>query len=72
MKKTLLIILIVLIAIIVLGGIFFTVDYNRVKKQEKPIFCFKNPAGVVNDGGTIEYLGLGYKVIDFNTLGRIR
>lgn len=69
MKKTLIIILIVLITIIALGVIFFTVDYNRVKKQETPIFCFKNPAGAINDGGTIEYFGLGYKVIDFNTLG---
>ena len=43
------------------------VDYNLVKKQEKPIFCIKNPAGTIRDGGTIEYIGIGYKVIDFNT-----
>ena len=52
----------------VLGIIFFVVDYNRVQKQEKPIFCIKNPAGTYMDGGTVEYFGLGYKVIDFNTL----
>ncbi len=44
------------------------VDYNRVQKQEKPIFCIQNPAEIINDGGTIEYFGLGYKVIDFHTL----
>ena len=50
--------------IIILGLTFFTVDYNRVQKQEKPIFCVKD--AIANDGGTEEYLGLGYKVIDFN------
>ena len=69
MKKTLKIIGIILVIIIILGLIFFIVDYNLVKKQEKPIFCIKNPAGTIRDGGTIEYFGLGYKVIDFNTLG---
>ena len=46
----------------------FTVDYNRVKNQKKPIFCIQNPDGGIMDGGTIEYFGLGYKVIDFHTL----
>ena len=68
MKKWLKVIGIVLGIIVILGIIFFVIDYNRVKKQEKPIFCIQNPAGVINDGGTIEYFGLGYKVIDFHTL----
>lgn len=67
MKKILKIIGVILLIIIVLGIIFFSVDYNLVKKQEKPIFCIKNPAGTIRDGGTIEYIGIGYKVIDFNT-----
>lgn len=46
---------------------FFVVDYNRVQKQEKPIFCIQNPAGAYEDGGTVEFFGLGYKVIDFHT-----
>lgn len=54
--------------IVVLGIVFFIVDYNRAKNQEKPIFCIQNPAGIISDGGTIEYFGLGYKVIDFHTL----
>ena len=54
--------------IVILGIIFFSIDYNRVKNQEKPIFCIQNPAGIMLDGGTIEYFGLGYKVIDFHTL----
>lgn len=68
MKKILKVVVGILGIIVVLGIVFFTVDYNRVKKQEKPIFCIKDPAGVILDGGTIEYLGLGYKVIDFHTI----
>ena len=68
MKKGLKILFIIIGIIIVLGIVFFVVDYNRVQKQEKPIFCIQNPAGIINDGGTIEYFGLGYKVIDFHTL----
>ena len=68
MKKGLKICFSIIGVIVILGIIFFVVDYNRVQKQEKPIFCIKNPAGIMNDGGTIEYFGLGYKVIDFNTL----
>ena len=68
MQKLLKVIGIVLGIIVVLGIVFFIVDYNRVQKQEKPIFCIQNPAGIISDGGTIEYFGLGYKVIDFHTL----
>ena len=68
MKKCLKVIGIVLGIIVILGIVFFAIDYNRVQKQEKPIFCIKNPAGIISDGGTIEYFGIGYKVIDFHTL----
>lgn len=52
--------------VIILGILFFIVDYSRVKNNQIPIFCI--PVGIAMDGGTIEYLGLGYKVIDFNTI----
>lgn len=68
MKKVVKIVGIALGIIVVLSIIFFMVDNNRVSRQLKPIFCIKNPAGVINDGGTVEYFGLGYKVIDFHTL----
>lgn len=68
MKKILKVVAGILGIIVVLGIVFFTVDYNRVKNQEKPIFCIKSPAGGIMDGGTIEYFGLGYKVIDFHTI----
>ena len=54
MKKGLKILFIIIGIIIVLGIVFFVVDYNRVQKQEKPIFCIQNPAGIIKDGGTIE------------------
>ena len=66
MKKGLKIVLIILVIIIILGIVFFAIDYNRVQKQEKPIFCIK--VGTLLDGGTVEYLGLEYKVIDFHTV----
>ena len=66
MKKGIKILLIILGVIIILGLIFFTVDYNRVQKQEKPIFCINY--STLRDGGTKAYIGLGYKVIDFNML----
>ena len=68
MKKGIKVLLIVLGVIIILGLVFFAIDYNRVKKQEKPLFCIQHPAGVIMDGGTVEYFGLGYKVIDYNML----
>lgn len=67
MKKEVKIILIIFAVIIMLGVVFFTVDYNRVQKQKRPIFCVMSSA--YSDGGTVEYLGLGYKVIDFQVLG---
>lgn len=68
MKKGMKILFIILGVIIILGLIFFAIDYNRVKNGEKPIFCIRNLAGIYMDGGTIEYFGLGYKIIDFNRL----
>ena len=68
MKKNLKIIVILIGLVIILGVIFFTVDYNRVKNNQRPIFCIRHPGGTLNDGGTVEFFGLGYKVIDFHTI----
>ena len=68
MKNRLKVVSIVLGIVIVLGIIFFMVDYSRVMNNERPIFCIKNPAGTLRDGGTVEFFGLGYKVIDFHTI----
>ena len=66
MKKLLKVVGLILVILIILGIIFFTIDYSRVKNNETPIFCILKDEA--NDGGTKIYLGLGYKVIDFHTL----
>lgn len=66
MKKTLIIIGVILIVLAVIALTFFGVDYFRVQNQENPIFAIKTDE--VNDGGSIIYTGLGYKVIDYNRL----
>ena len=69
MKKKLFIgILIFVSLVLILGITLYSVDKTRVENGQTPIFCIKNPAGEINDGGTIEYFGLGYKVIDYNKL----
>lgn len=66
MKRGLKIFLIIIGLIILVGLAFFAVDYFRVQKQEEPIFSLKTTT--YRDGGSQEYIGLGYKIIDFNTL----
>lgn len=67
-KKVLVVIIVLLIFLVVFGMVSYLVDKKRVDNGEKPIFCIENPSGMINDGGTIEYFGLGYKVIDYNKL----
>lgn len=66
MKKYLKHICIGISLVVLLGIIFFAIDYNRAINKERPIFCILKDE--VNDGGTRIYLGLGYKVIDFHTI----
>ena len=66
MKKIVKTIGVIIGILIILGIIFFAIDYNRAKNNEQPMFCVQ--IDEANDGGTKVYLGLGYKVIDFNTL----
>lgn len=65
-KKIFLEILKIAIVIFILWSLIFSVDYFRVKNDKLPIFCFKL-SGLM-DGGTIYYIGIGYKVIDFHAL----
>lgn len=41
-------------------------DYHLAKEEKQPIFAKKTT--MAKDGGTIEYLGLGYKVTDYNKI----
>jgi len=44
--------------------IFFIIDFSRAYENLPPLFCIEETT--VNDGGTVIYLGIGYKVIDFH------
>ena len=57
---------VIILAVILLISILITVDCIRVNNGDKPVFCvFKD---MYLDGGTIEYYGLGYKIIDYNVI----
>lgn len=63
MKKKTKIILVAIVSFIVLYGVLFFVDMNRVKHLKKPIFCVEN--GYM--GSMTRYDGLGYKIgLDIN------
>lgn len=60
----------IFIVIFIIWSSIFLVDYFRVKNDKSPIFCFKLTG--LQDGGTIFYIGIGYKVIDFHALEDVR
>ena len=66
MKKVLKIGIIVLVVIIGCGIIFGSIDKKRAIDNKRPIFAVRT--AIYKDGGSKEYMGLGYKVIVFNTL----
>lgn len=55
--------------ICIIWTIILGIDYLRVQNGKSPFFC-TNLFGIFTyqDGGTTLYIGIGYKVIDFNTL----
>lgn len=45
----------------------FSIDYARCQNNSRPIFCTSfNSLITAQDGGTVVYWGIGYKVFDFN------
>ena len=57
------------IILVCIGIIFMSVlitDICRLEQNLEPIFCIQ--MGAYSDGGTKEYLGLGYKIIDYNKI----
>lgn len=65
MKRNQVINLIILGVVILTLLTFFFIDVNRVNNKKAPLFCFS--VSVHKDGGTKEYLGVGYKIIIFRT-----
>ena len=57
----------IVFSIIIIIIIMITIDYVRVTKYGyTPVFAIKTLE--LKDGGTKEYTGLGYKVIDYNEI----
>lgn len=57
----------ILFTIIIIIIAIITIDYIRVAKFEyTPLFAIRTET--LKDGGTTEYYGLGYKVIDYNQI----
>lgn len=58
----------IILILLIIWCIFFLTDYTRVKNDKLPLFCTSfNKLICAQDGGTVFYFGIGYKVIDFNT-----
>ena len=66
MKRFLKVLVALVLALVIIGGVTFLIDASRVKSEKTPIFVCKGQE--LKDGGTTEYIGLGYKVIDFNLI----
>ena len=66
MKKGLKIGIIILIVSMGCAIIFGSIDKKRALDNKRPIFVVRT--AIYKDGGSKEYIGLGYKVIVFNTL----
>lgn len=60
-KKTLKLVLSILILLVTLYCVIISIDINRVESFREPIFVI--PVNTADDGGSGEYRGLGYKVI---------
>lgn len=53
-----------LFIIIILCLTTYTIDKNRISEEKDPIFVIKTQG--LKDGGSIEYTGLGYRIIKWN------
>lgn len=60
MNKSLKIMITILVLLLIMWGIIFLVDYNRVSNFKEPIFVRKSE--MANDGGSYIGYGLGYRV----------
>lgn len=65
-KKILKFLLTIVLIIFILSTIFFVIHYRRVTQDKDPLFCIKQTA--VLDGETQIFIGLGYKVISYNSM----
>lgn len=64
-KVKIILFIILIILLIFVWPIMKIIDLKRVEEKKQPIFCIKRES--VMDGGSTEWYGLGYKIIDIDT-----
>lgn len=64
--KRLIKLVIAILLLILVSQITYIIDKNRISDDEKPMFAIRSK--VLKDGGSAEYIGLGYQVILWNKL----
>ena len=60
----------IIVIFVVIWLAFIITDFSLSKNNKKPIFAI--PVFKLKDGGTVEYYGLGYKVIKYNVLDNLQ
>lgn len=46
-------------------AIIWIIDFNKVQKEEKPVFCIIEKTHKFEDGTVEECIGLGYKIYEY-------
>lgn len=59
-KRTIKRLIVIVLILIVLIATLFCADIYKILNNEEPIFSIKKT--IYEDGGTIEYIGFGYKI----------
>lgn len=62
-KKTFIRIIIIIFILLLISIFTFVLDINKIIDKKEPIFSIQK--AVYEDGGTVEYLGFGYKIYKF-------
>lgn len=60
------IILIIFGCICLIWFVIFLIDYSKFKSGEKPLIIVKTNSYIYFDGTATEYIGLGYKLVEYN------
>lgn len=61
--RNIIIVLAIINVLIIMAIVFGSIDKTRLENGKNPIFSFK--ITTLLDGGTQEYIGLGYKIIKY-------
>lgn len=59
--------MLIFICAVLIISLFAFIDIIMLESNKQPIFCIEML--IYTDGGTKEYFGIGYKIIDYNKLG---